>query len=155
MSRSYMTLTRNDEKFSDGTYKCLLKMFDEKESLQGVWTVCTGQGYAQVFRKAGHNIPGSMEPLPQGTYVVHDIQWAGGIDNWSISHGAGLGPVFVPVICPAEKRRGEFGIHLDYNRRTAPGTAGCIGVMTEKDMKDIVKLLRIYDPKILYVQWGV
>lgn len=155
MSSSYMELTKTESSFSDGTYKCLLKMFDENKTLVGVWTVCTGQGWAQVFRKAGHNIPGSMEPLPQGTYRVEDIAWAGGKDNWEVSHGAGLGPVFVPVVCFDEKRRGEFGIHLDYNRSVASGTAGCIGVIGEKDMRDIVRLLRGYDPKVLYVRWGL
>lgn len=155
MASSYMTLTHTQDRFDDGCFQCLLKMFDEHEALVGVWTVCTGQGWAQVFRRAGHNIPGSMEPLPQGQYVIHDILWAGGKDNWQVSHGTGLGPVFVPVICAAEKRRGEFGIHMDYNRSRAPGTAGCIGILTEKDMREIVRLLREHDPRDLHVRWGL
>lgn len=121
MASSYMKLTKTDAKFADGTYKCLLQMFDEQGEVRASWTVCTGQGWAQVFRKAGRNVPGSMEPLPQGSYYVHDIDWAGGKDNWNASHGAGLGPVFVPIVCAEEKRRGDFGIHNDHNRNTAPG----------------------------------
>ena len=155
MTSPYMVLVRTEEQFKDGCFMCLLKMFGGDDSLYGMWTVTTGQGWAQEFRKAGLNIPGSMEPLPQGDYVIHDILWAGGKDNWQESFGAGLGPVFIPIICAAEKRRGEFGIHMDYNRTRASSTAGCVGILTDKDMRDIVKLLRIYDPKVLYVKWGL
>jgi lysozyme len=155
MTRPYLTLIKTQSKFSDGTYKCELSIWNAEGIKEKTWIVCTGQGYAQNFRKAGRNIPGSMEPLPQGDYQVFDIAWAGGKDNWEKSHGAGLGPVFVPVVCPEEKRRGEFGIHLDYNRGTSPGTAGCIGVIGQKDMRDIVDWLRKLDPKILKVNWGL
>lgn len=155
MTSPYLTLSKMDETFPDGCYKCSLKLFNEIGMLMGIWTVCTGQGWAQVFRKAGKNIPGSMEPLPQGTYVVHDTLWAGKKGDWSVSHGAGLGPVFIPIVCNQELRRGDFGIHMDFNRPTSPGTAGCVGITDQKDMKDIVKLLRIYDPKRLLVQWGL
>jgi lysozyme len=152
---SYLRLEKTQETFTDNTYKCTLKIFDDKEQYAGSWTVCTGQGYAQKFRKAGRNIPGSMEPLPQGIYEVFDIEWAGGKDNWVVSHGPGLGPVFVPVVCREEKRRGEFGIHIDYNRGSSSGTAGCIGVLDEQDMREIVQHLRKFDPKVLRVEWGL
>jgi hypothetical protein len=155
MTEPYMTLEKTNERFPDRTFKLILKIFDANDREQKRWTVCSGQGYAQNFRKAGRNIPGSMEPCPQGTYVVHDIAWAGGKDNWDVSHGSGLGPVFVPVVCPDEKRRGEFGIHADYNRNSAPGSAGCIVTTTLGDMKDIVVWLRKLDPKILKVDWGL
>lgn len=155
MASPYMRLTKSDAKFADGTYKCLLQMFDEQGEVRASWTVCTGQGWAQVFRKAGRNVPGSMEPLPQGSYYVHDIDWAGGKDNWNASHGAGLGPVFVPIVCAEEKRRGDFGIHMDFNRTTSPGTAGCLGVIGESDMRDLVTWLRKLDPRELKVDWGL
>jgi hypothetical protein len=155
MGDSYLRLSKTSEKFADGTFKCKLELFDEGGKEVREWIVCTGQGYAQHFRKAGRNMPGSMEPCPQGTYAVWDISWAGGKDNWKASHGAGLGPVFIPIVCAEEKRRGEFGIHMDYNRSTAPGTAGCVGVIGEKDMRDIVDWLRKLDPKILKVDWGL
>lgn len=155
MASPYMKLTKSDAKFADGTYKCLLQMFDEQGEVRASWTVCTGQGWAQVFRKAGRNVPGSMEPLPQGSYYVHDIDWAGGKDNWNASHGAGIGPVFISVVCAEEKRRGDFGIHMDFNRTTSPGTAGCLGVIGESDMRDLVTWLRKLDPRELKVDWGL
>jgi lysozyme len=155
VAEPYLKLTKTSEQFFDNTFKCHLELFDQNGKELRQWLVCTGQGYAQKFRKAGHNIPGSMEPCPQGIYRVEDIAWAGGKDNWEASWGPGLGPVFIPIICPEEKRRGEFGIHMDYNRVTAPSTAGCVGVLTEKDMKDIVAWLRKYDPKTLDVDWGL
>lgn len=151
----YLELTKTDKKFPDGTFMCLLKMHDKKGSMVALWTVCTGQGWAQIFRKAGRNVPGSMEPLPQGTYEVHDIEWAGGKDVWKASWGPGIGPVFVPVVCKEETRRSAFGIHDDHNRGVAPGSAGCIVTTSQADMRDIVKFLRLYDPKVLYVKWGL
>jgi hypothetical protein len=155
MGEPYLRVSKKNEKFPDGTYKLVLQLFNEKDQEQARWLVCSGQGYAQQFRKAGRNIPGSMEPCPQGTYVVHDILWAGGKDNWESSHAAGIGPVFIPIVCPEEKRRGEFGIHCDYNRNKAPGSAGCLVTTTLGDMKDIVVWLRKLDPKKLIVDWGL
>lgn len=156
MASPYMTLIKaeTNDKFEDGCYRCQLRMYDSFEHLVGIWLVCTGQGWAQDFRIAGNNIPGSMEPLPQGDYTVFDMQWAE-FNSWSQSLGAGIGPVFVPIVCSAEKRRGEFGIHMDYNRAISPGTAGCIGMLDKRDMQKLVDLLRVYDPKLLKVDWGL
>jgi lysozyme len=114
--------------------------------------VKSGQARAQVYRKAGRNIPGSMEPCPQGHYQVGDIIWYGGKDNYAASGGQGLGPLFIPIYCEQELRRGEFGIHLDTG---APGTAGCLGLQNIEKLKELVAVLRKYDPKDLDVDWGL
>ena len=155
MGNPYLELTKTDKRFFDDTFQCVLKLFDQQKKLVASWIVASGQGYAQNFRKAGYNMPGSMEPCPQGLYRVEDIAWAGGKDNWDISWGDGLGPAFVPIICSEEKRRGEFGIHVDYNRSRAPGSAGCVVMTTIEDMKNLIQFLRKYDPRELYVRWGL
>jgi len=120
--------------------------------------VCSGQPDYQFFRKAGdpRNVPGNMEPLPQGVYTVGDIEWANGKNSYTGSWGLGLGPVWVPITCAEEKNRGGFGIHLDANRDTCPGTAGCVGILDlSTDLYHLVAALRAGDPKTLVVDWGL
>lgn len=118
---------------------------------------CSGQPYAQTFRKAGDdgNISGNMEPLPQGMYGVGSIEWASAKDDYDGSWGKGLGPLFVAVTCAQEHKRGSFGIHLDSNRSTSPGTAGCVGILTRQDLETLVEALRRVDPRKLVVDWGL
>lgn len=118
---------------------------------------CSGQPYAQTFRKAGEdgNIPGNMEPLPQGKYIVSNIEWASAKDDFEGSWGKGLGPVYVAVSCDEERKRGSFGIHLDANRDTSPGTAGCVGILNQEDLEKLVSALRRVDARELEVDWGL
>lgn len=118
---------------------------------------CSGQPYAQTFRRAGDdgNISGNMEPLPQGKYSVGSIEWASGKNVYEGSWGEGLGPVYVAVSCDDERKRGGFGIHLDANRDTSPGTAGCIGILTLDDLQELVGALRRVGPRELEVDWGL
>jgi hypothetical protein len=44
---------------------------------------------------------------------------------------------------------------MDWNRSGSPGSAGCICVGTEPELKDLVALLRRYDPRDLFVDWGI
>ena len=123
---------------------------------RALFSVRSGAPGRQVFQKGGTGeIPGTLYPCPQGAYSVEDIKFAGGKDNYSVSHGPGLGPVFVPFEPKFSTKRGSFGIHLDDNYATAAGSAGCIVVRQLQDLKNLVEVLREYDPKVLIVDWGL
>jgi lysozyme len=145
---------RTGSKLANGLEKLRLVLEVEGKEVFNVM-VTSGQPHAQHFRKAGKNVPGSMEPAPQGEYVVSDIKWAGSKDQWNRTFNAGIGPVFIPITCKAEKNRGDFGIHNDHNILTAPGSAGCIVLQTLEEVQHLVTILRKYDPKILNVNWGL
>lgn len=120
------------------------------------WYVNSGARGCQVFLKGGTGeLPGTLYPAPQGEYSVEDIEWAGGKDNYSATHGPGLGPVFVPFNPKFSTKRGSFGLHLDSNRSTSPGSAGCIVFSTLDELKSFVAALREYDPRRLQVAWGL
>lgn len=118
------------------------------------FAVISGQPGAQSLRKPQdpRSYPGNMEPIPQGTYKIGDIAWAGGKDNYSAVHSAGLGPVWVPLSATFSDDRGSFGFHVDGG---VPGSAGCVVVPNIAELKRLVAVLRKYDPKTLQVRWGL
>ncbi len=115
----------------------------------------SGQPGKQNFRLPNDpkSYPGCMEPLPQGKYTIGNISWAAGKDNYKGSHGAGLGPVWVPLTAQFNDDRSAFGLHLDENISISPGSAGCIVFASIQDLTKLVVLLRKYDPKTLDVNW--
>jgi lysozyme len=78
--------------------------------------------------------------------------FAGDKDNYSVSHGRGIGPVWVPLEAKFKDDRGAFGFHNDEN---APGTEGCVGLVNLAELKKFVAALREFDPHTLDVQWGL
>lgn len=118
--------------------------------------VCvSGQPGKQNFRKPNDplSVPGNNEPIPSGRYAIGNISWANGKDNFNASHGAGLGPIWVPLTATFKDDRSAFGFHLDENINTSPGSAGCVVFSSKEDLQDFVKALRKYDPKYLDVIW--
>ncbi len=122
----------------------------------------------QKFRLKPESIPGSDEPLPQCDYDIKDIVWSGGPDDFAAqAFNSGTGPVFVPLdpLVAGLTRRDGFEIHIDWNRypfspgaangRSAPGTAGCIGLLSVADYKILVSWLRAHNPRRLTVDWGL
>lgn len=115
----------------------------------------SGQPYAQSFRRPEHprSVPGCMEPIPHGDYRIGDIEWAGGKDNYNASWGPGLGPIWVALKATFSDDRSAFGIHLDSNAGTSPGSAGCVVIPNISELKRLVAALRKHDPKLLKVTW--
>jgi hypothetical protein len=122
-----------------------------------LFSVASGARGAQTFRRPTdpRSVPGNLEPIPQGSYSIADISWAGGKDNYEVSHGAGLGPVWVGLDAEFSDDRGSFGFHLDANRGSSPGSAGCVVFRSVDDLKRFVAALRKHDPKTLNVDWGL
>lgn len=136
----------------DGLLALTLTIGDEK------WSVASGARGAQVLRRPEdpRSFPKNLEPLPQGRYAIGDIDWASKVkDNYNGTHGHGLGPVWVPLTAQFPDDRSSFGMHLDANIGTSPGSAGCVVVGSVDSLKRLVAALRKYDPKVLSVEWGL
>lgn len=152
---SVARLTHNGALYQGGSWGGLLDMTlvigDEE------WSVASGARGAQNFRRPSdpRSVPGNLEPLPQGRYSLGDIQFAGGKDNYEGTHGAGLGPVWIPLSAEFSDDRGSFGIHLDANSGSSPGSAGCVVLRDVADLKRLVAALRKFDPKTLIVDWNL
>ena len=155
--KTYLRLTKTNRRDNEGLCVLLLDYIKNgvvQESLE----TCSGQSYAQNFRTGVQSRSGSMEPLPEGRWRIEDIAWANGKDVYGPEvFSSGLGPVSTPLeyVGPGSTDRGAIEIHIDWNKNSgAPGTAGCIGIYSEKDYKTLVRWLRDTDPRDLYVDWG-
>ncbi len=157
--RHYLTLTRTNRRDEVGCTVLELDYFKDgqrKDSLE----VCSGSPYRQFFHTGSDSVSGSFEPLPEGKWYVHDIEWADGKDNYSGKiWNRGLGPakILLDYQGPGTTRRSAILIHIDWNRRyeRGAGTAGCVGIYNAADFKKLVVWLRESDPRDLFVDWGL
>lgn len=149
MESEVATLKRTGKKRGNGLEILALEFGGE------LFECVSGQPWAQSFRKPDHlrSVPGCMEPIPFGDYRIGDIEWANGKDNYDASWGPGLGPVWIPLPATFPDDRSAFGIHLDSNASTSPGSAGCVVIPNVSELKRLVAALRKHDPKLLRVQW--
>lgn len=156
----FCRLTRTRTDAYDHLEKLLLEFVSPKGQVVESLDVISGAPGHQYFRVPDDPdcYPENLEPIPQGRYTIGDIMWAGGKDNYGINHyheTDGIGPVFVPLIKTFPDDRDNFGFHLDNNRENSPGSAGCVCVGTMDELKKLVALLRRYDPRDLFVDWGI
>ncbi|MEW6491195.1 MAG: peptidoglycan-binding protein [Cyanobacteriota bacterium] len=153
--KNYLRLTKTQSKDSSGCYKLKLEYFKDGQLKDGL-EVCSGQPSKQFFRKGSESRALSGEPLPEGKWYINDFVWAGGKDNYNGTiHQSGIGPVTIPLkyVGPGKTQRSAIEIHIDWNRKTSAGTAGCIGIYTIADYKQLVSWLRDTDPRDLFVDW--
>ena len=164
---NYCRLTRTSD--VDNAGLVLLKLdFVTQNGVGDSITVYSGAPGNQEFLLYTdfRSVPGSLQPIPQSRYTIGDIEFAGGIDNFTINWTdpsgdigpkSALGPVWVGLTAQRPDDRGDFGFHLDNNRLTnnSPGSAGCVCVETKTALKKLVKLLREYNPRLLVVDWGL
>ena len=155
--RNYLKLTKTNRKDIYGCY--VLEMAYYKDGMrEDSLEVCSGLPKFQFFRTGVESESGSFEPLPEGKWYINDIRWNGGKDNYDApSMVTGIGPVTVRLDykSPGSTQRSAIKIHIDENRKTYPGTAGCIGVYNIADYKKFVSWLRDTDPRDFYVDWGL
>ena len=88
------TLVKTSTRLPNNLVQLLLRIGDE--SIPCV----SGQGYAQFFRKPSdpRSVPGNMEPIPQGRYVIGTEDWAGAPGDWNRLHSTpGIGPWWVAI----------------------------------------------------------
>jgi lysozyme len=166
----YCRLTRTRKTDANGLELLSLDFMSPKGGVLESITVVSGARGAQKFRLLEDGIPGSLEPIPQSRYYIADIDWAGAKDDYVTAHPHstnGIGPVFVDLIrtVPIKERerngeggRDDFGFHVDWNyikEGHSPGSAGCVCPTSMKDLQELVRLLRLYDPRDLFVDWGI
>ncbi len=154
---SFLYLTDTQERDYTGCNILRLEYVKDGEVVDRL-SCCSGAPGRQIFRTGEESWAGSMEPLPEGQWSVNDIEWASGIDNFEGNiFQSGIGPVTVPVsyVGPGTTGRSAIEIHIDWNYRYSPGTAGCIGMYWIDHMKQLIEWLRDTDPRDLYVDWGL
>ncbi|BBC26068.1 glycoside hydrolase family protein [Pseudanabaena sp. ABRG5-3] len=152
-------LTRTRNPAYEGLEWCQLDFIDPIGKSLASLRVVSGLKGVQNFELPETRVAGSGKPLPQGRYLIGDIDWAAGTDNYDASHdNQGIGPVWVPLTKQFIDDGNAFGFHADWNwiqSQTSPGSEGCICPSTIPDLKELVRLLRLYDPRELNVYWGL
>ena len=140
-----MTLVKTTTKLPNNLTQLLLRCKGKE------YPCLSGQGYAQQFRKPGdpRSVPGNMEPIPQGRYIVGSVEWKGRPGDWSQSFGPGLGPVWVGLSATFSDDRGSFGIHRDDGPQ---GSAGCV-TFTQAVLEELLPNLK--GIRYLDVNWGL
>jgi lysozyme len=158
----YCRLTRTGMTAYVDLEKLLLEFVSPQGNTVASLNVISGAPNAQEFRVPEDplDFAGNLEPIPQGRYMIGDIQWAGLRDDYTVNHAHptnGIGPVFVPIIKTFRdpQPRDAFGFHLDRNKSGFPGSAGCVCPMTMSDLQELIRLLRLYDPRDLFVDWDI
>ncbi|MBS1794367.1 MAG: glycoside hydrolase family protein [Acidobacteria bacterium] len=154
---NYLLLTKTGQKETNGCFKLRLDYVKNGQKADSM-LVRSGQPSRQFFRKGKDSVQGSFEPIPEGKWFVHDIQWAGGKDVYNGPvWNSGLGPakLLLEFVPPKGTNRVAIMMHLDWNKSTYPGTAGCVGIDSITDFKRLVGWLRETDPRDLYVDWGL
>ncbi|NEN90009.1 MAG: hypothetical protein F6K48_14260 [Okeania sp. SIO3H1] len=154
---NFLTLTNTGNKDKHGCNVLKLSYYKDRIFTDKI-QCCSGAPGRQFFRTGDESWAGSLEPLPEGKWYVHDIEWADGKDNYSGNvWQSGIGPVTVPLdyLGPRGTDRSAIEIHIDWNWQWAPGTAGCVGIYSIVDFQLFVSWLRETDPRDLYVDWGL
>lgn len=124
----WMHLHRSDKSArSSGLQVLHLDLYEGDKRIERLEAVSGAPSY-QVFRTGQASRSGSMEPIPEGRYVVFGTEWAGRPGDWMTSFSQALGPWINVVENDANfwTERSELRFHMDWNREHSPGTAGCI-----------------------------
>ncbi|MBC1238367.1 glycoside hydrolase family protein [Nostoc sp. 2RC] len=159
----YCRLTRTRKDAYQGLEWCKLEFVDPTGGVVESLKVVSGAPGAQRFLLFSDpdSLPRSLQPIPQGRYTIGDISWARGKDNYNASHphpNNGIGPVWVPFVGKQSDDRGDFGFHVDWNwiqEGNNPGSAGCVCPTSLEDLKELVRLLGEFHPRLLVVDWGL
>lgn len=159
--RYILRVVKTDVKNKYGLYvlKVILARESDLAEVDSV-IVTSGQREKQNFRMAADSVARSMEPIPEGYYVLGEFDWANGANNFSGKvHSSALGPFWMSVDpAPGMKTgRSAIGFHVDWNEDGAPGSAGCL--VFARDLKDMKRFLGWFRnprlaPKKLTVNYG-
>lgn len=163
LGKPFCRLTRTGTFDSYGCEWLALNFVSPMGTVMDTIQVVSGAPGKQNFELLEDGIAGSLKPIPQSRYIIADIEWASGKkDDYGASfphETNGIGPVFVPLLrtIPVRDRedRDSFGFHIDWNRSGSPGSAGCVCPTTLDALEKLVRLLRLYDPRDLFVDWGL
>lgn len=115
---------------------------------QGVlrsYLATSGRGYTQ---NRNRHQAGTEAPLPNGRYRL------GSIHKGPFSARELGTDYFVDAFPMFSTGRTELGLHLDPSYNADPkedGTAGCLGLVSNKDLQDLVRYIRQHNIRIMTV----
>lgn len=108
----------------------------------------SGKADVQNFRLGQVSRANSREPLPQGIYVLGQVDRAGGLPQ-------AMGDTFIPLAPQFSTGRSGLGIHRDADRPVGPGTIGCLALLTQDDIDTVASFVSAYHVRTLIVDYGL
>lgn len=120
----------------------LLHLYADGELIRTYQTV-TGRSHTQYRNR---HKSGTEAPLPNGKYKVAKTPIPGTIRE--------AGSLFLPIQPLFSTGRSALGIHYDPSfekRNGEDGTSGCIGLVSQSELNQLLKYVREYQPKYLKV----
>ncbi len=139
---SYMTLTPTETTNSVGNPIYTLSLYANGELL-GTYPTVTGRANTQ---NRNRHQEGTKAPLPDGRYEVASSVVPG-------TH-AEVGGRFLPIEPLFPTNRSALGIHFDPSFEKSngeDGTEGCIALVQEQDLDQVLNYVRTYQPQYLEV----
>jgi hypothetical protein len=131
-------ITSSKKKNSEGLIDLYLDAF-QNENYLGRLIVNSGTPGKQNFRTVPDEKQGILEPCPEGEYDLGSLDWAGKDGDYHTLFREIKSPIWVTIY-----RKRAIGFHLDGNRSTAPGSAGCIVFKHLDDLKAFVNCWKGY-----------
>jgi GH24 family phage-related lysozyme (muramidase) len=144
--KSKVIMRRTGQKDENGLEKIALVVYDDQGRAIAQHTVNSGTRRTQgMFGAGGTTQSGSLAPVEYGTY---------NIGGEVAGMGAGVGSRFIPVNPTFRTQRSAIGFHLDANRQTAPGSAGCIVFANQQEFDSFRNALKQSGAKQLIFDEG-
>lgn len=95
----------------------------------------------QIFTTVPTEQPGQLHPIPEGDYSLGGLEWSSPDKDWAELFQEILSPFWVTVY-----RRRAIGIHLDGNRLTSPGSAGCLVPISLTEARRFIYFWETFGP---------
>lgn len=152
----FLSLSDTGDREPNGLRILALDLHDATGKIVQTWHVNSGQAYNQELQTDAKRQSGDMSPIPEHVYTLGQLEFAGGKFDWQGSWGTGIGDLWCAINpVGGTGSTAALGFHLDDNRPTSPGSAGCVVFRTKVDAETWVVAMRKHDPARLYVNWGL
>lgn len=156
---TYLRLTLDRNPSSNNQLKPL-KLSLVRDGLEEVsYSVVSGKPGKQELRLAKDSVSDTNEPIPEGHYRIGNLRDYGPTEHPRL---AGIARYFLPLHFSRSTQthktqpRTDLGLHVDKDVRIDPGTAGCIGMLTRAELKQVLSWVsRNESARYLWVDYGL
>lgn len=142
----YLLVVRTGKKDEVGLELLNVLLIDAQGNAKGSVNASSGNGSNQTFAGPGGTTAGSGDPCEEGLYNL-------GFEVPGAS--AGVGAIFIPMNPTFSTTRSAIGLHLDANRSTSPGSAGCIAPHTLAEFSTVRKWIKDNNITTIRCYWGI
>lgn len=143
---AYLLVVRTGKRDNYNLELLNVLLVDSTGTVKGSVNASSGYGVNQNFAGPGQTTAGSGDPCEEGLYNLGaEIPGA----------SSGVGAIFIPMTPTFSTARSAIGLHLDANRSTAPGSAGCVTPHTLAEFSKVRGWIRDNNITTIRCYWGI